>query len=56
VSKCLTDAEAVAVIARAARATIATFSTASSARFPRWDIKIQVVPEAGAKFPFNPFT
>ena len=55
--KCLTDAEAEAIIAKDRESHQRDlFDSIEKGDFPKWDMKIQVVPEAdAARFPFNPF-
>ena len=55
--KCLTDAEAEAVIGKCRESHQRDLYDAIEKRdFPRWTMYIQVVPEKeAAKFPFNPF-
>jgi catalase len=55
--KCLTDAEAETIIAKDRESHQRDlFDSIEKSNFPKWDMKIQVVPEANAaKFPFNPF-
>ncbi len=55
--KCLTDAEAEKVIGKCRESHQRDlYYSIEKGDFPRWDMKIQVVPEAeAANFPFNPF-
>jgi len=55
--KCLTDAEAEAIVAIDRESHQRDlFDAIERKEFPRWTLSIQVVPEAAAKdFPFNPF-
>ena len=55
--KCLTDAEAEAIIAKDRESHQRDLYEAIERKdFPRWTLSIQVVPEKdAAKFPFNPF-
>ncbi|MBN1130142.1 MAG: catalase [Chitinispirillaceae bacterium] len=55
--KNLTDAEAEAAIGKCRESHQRDlFAAIEKGEFPRWDMKIQVVPEKdAAKFPFNPF-
>ncbi|HPD29089.1 MAG TPA: catalase [Phycisphaerae bacterium] len=55
--KNLTDAEAEAIIGKCRESHQRDlFESIEKGDFPKWDMKIQVVPEQGAaKFPFNPF-
>ncbi len=55
--KCLTDQEAEAIIGKCREShQHDLFETIEKGDFPKWDMKIQVVPEAeAANFPFNPF-
>jgi catalase len=55
--KCLTDQEAEAIIGKCRESHQRDlFESIEKGEFPKWDMKIQVVPEAeAANFPFNPF-
>ncbi len=55
--KCLTDEEADAIVAKDRESNQRDLlETIDKGDFPKWDLKIQVVPEKNAsKFPFNPF-
>jgi catalase len=55
--KCLTDAEAEAIVAKDRESHQRDLYEAIERKdFPRWTLQIQVVPEKeAAKFPFNPF-
>ena len=55
--KCLTDQEAEAIIGKYRESHQRDlFESIEKCEFPKWDMKIQVVPEAeAANFPFNPF-
>jgi catalase len=55
--KYLTDAEAEAIVAKDRESHQRDlYESIEKGDFPRWDLKIQVVPEKDAsKFPFNPF-
>ncbi len=55
--ECLTDAEAEAVIGKCRESNQRDlFESIEKGDFPKWDMKIQVIPEAAAAdFPFNPF-
>jgi catalase len=55
--QCLTDAEAEAIIGKDRESHQRDlYESIEKGDFPKWDMKIQVVPEAeAANFPFNPF-
>ncbi len=55
--ECLTDQQAEEIIAKCRESNQRDlFESIEKNEFPRWDMKIQVVPEAeAANFPFNPF-
>ena len=55
--KCLTDEEAEAIVAKDRESNQRDLlETIDRGDFPKWNLKIQVVPEKDAsKFPFNPF-
>ncbi len=55
--KCLTDQEAEAIIGKCRESHQQDlFESIEKREFPKWNMKIQVVPEAeAANFPFNPF-
>jgi catalase len=55
--KCLTDAQAEAIVGKCRESHQRDlFESIEKGDFPKWDMKIQVVPEAeAANFPFNPF-
>jgi catalase len=55
--KTLTDAEAEAIVGKDRESHQRDlFDSIEKGDFPKWDMKIQVAPEAAAaKFPFNPF-
>ncbi|WP_321368252.1 catalase [uncultured Desulfuromusa sp.] len=55
--KCLTDEEAEKVIGKCRESNQRDlYDNIEAGDFPRWNLQIQVVPEAdAAKFPFNPF-
>lgn len=55
--KNLTDEEAEAIVSKDRESHQRDlFETIEKGDFPKWDVKIQVVPEAAAtEFPFNPF-